>query len=332
MRSAMIVPMRVGRGHARRDHVRRPPTAAGGSTTTTSRSRRTSRCARRPPSRTPACTPRSGASRTRCRPACCPTRSPRSPASRSPPPTRRGSWARTWAATSTTSSRRPTGGHLVFLGDVTGKGIDAAALTSLVRHSIRTAARFDPRPERDPAAGQRDPGRAARARPGDARDAADRGRPASRSPPPGTRRRCLRRDGDAVTPIGPGGILLGVAPTQAFEQHDPAAHRATPSSSTPTASPTRPAPTTASATTRLAETLAHAPDDPARSSQTIEQSAQGLPGRHRDRRPRAARPAPTADYDPRRCHPHHPRPEPGPPARSRSRSSPAGAWRPMPSA
>jgi PAS domain S-box-containing protein len=36
--------------------------------------------------------------------------------------------------------------HLVFLGDVTGKGIAAAALTSLVRHSVRTAARFDPSP------------------------------------------------------------------------------------------------------------------------------------------------------------------------------------------
>jgi PAS domain S-box-containing protein len=38
------------------------------------------------------------------------------------------------------------GGRLVFLGDVTGKGIAAASLTSLVRHSVRTAARFDPRP------------------------------------------------------------------------------------------------------------------------------------------------------------------------------------------
>jgi PAS domain S-box-containing protein len=38
------------------------------------------------------------------------------------------------------------GGWLAFLGDVTGKGIEAAALTSLVRHSVRTAARFDPRP------------------------------------------------------------------------------------------------------------------------------------------------------------------------------------------
>jgi serine phosphatase RsbU (regulator of sigma subunit) len=38
------------------------------------------------------------------------------------------------------------GGHLVFLGDVTGKGIEAAALTALVRHSAQTAARFDRRP------------------------------------------------------------------------------------------------------------------------------------------------------------------------------------------
>ena len=40
------------------------------------------------------------------------------------------------------------GGHLIVLGDVTGKGVGAAALTSLVRHSGRMAARFDPRPAR----------------------------------------------------------------------------------------------------------------------------------------------------------------------------------------
>ena len=39
-------------------------------------------------------------------------------------------------------------GHLIVLGDVTGKGIEAAALTSLVRHSARMAARFDARPAR----------------------------------------------------------------------------------------------------------------------------------------------------------------------------------------
>jgi PAS domain S-box-containing protein len=40
------------------------------------------------------------------------------------------------------------GGHLIVLGDVTGKGIEAAALTSLVRYSGRMAARFDPQPAR----------------------------------------------------------------------------------------------------------------------------------------------------------------------------------------
>ena len=35
---------------------------------------------------------------------------------------------------------------MVLLGDVTGKGVDAAALTALVRHTAKTAARFDARP------------------------------------------------------------------------------------------------------------------------------------------------------------------------------------------
>jgi PAS domain S-box-containing protein len=38
------------------------------------------------------------------------------------------------------------GGHLVVLGDVTGKGVEAAALTALVRHSAQMAARFAHRP------------------------------------------------------------------------------------------------------------------------------------------------------------------------------------------
>jgi PAS domain S-box-containing protein len=39
-------------------------------------------------------------------------------------------------------------GHLILLGDVTGKGVEAAALTSLVRYSGRMAARFHPSPAR----------------------------------------------------------------------------------------------------------------------------------------------------------------------------------------
>ena len=38
------------------------------------------------------------------------------------------------------------GAHIVILGDVTGKGVQAAALTSLARHTARTAALFDQRP------------------------------------------------------------------------------------------------------------------------------------------------------------------------------------------
>ena len=39
-------------------------------------------------------------------------------------------------------------GHLILLGDVTGKGVEAAALTSLVRYSGMMAARFHPSPAR----------------------------------------------------------------------------------------------------------------------------------------------------------------------------------------
>ena len=39
------------------------------------------------------------------------------------------------------------GGQMVLLGDVTGMGVNAASLTSLVRHTARTAAEFDPCPE-----------------------------------------------------------------------------------------------------------------------------------------------------------------------------------------
>jgi len=38
------------------------------------------------------------------------------------------------------------GGQMLVLGDVTGKGVRAAALTSMVRHTAKTAARFDPTP------------------------------------------------------------------------------------------------------------------------------------------------------------------------------------------
>ena len=40
------------------------------------------------------------------------------------------------------------GGWMIVIGDVTGKGVQAAALTSLVRHSLRAASEFESRPAR----------------------------------------------------------------------------------------------------------------------------------------------------------------------------------------
>ena len=38
------------------------------------------------------------------------------------------------------------GGFMIVLGDVTGRGVDAAALTAMVRHTARTGALYDARP------------------------------------------------------------------------------------------------------------------------------------------------------------------------------------------
>jgi PAS domain S-box-containing protein len=109
------------------------------------------------------------------------------------------------------------GGHLVFLGDVTGKGVEAAALTSLVRHSVRTAARFDPRPG------------AILALINEILVEQPRLAPvtlvallvqenrltiaAAGHPPP-----LLRSAAGEVSQIGPRGILLGAAPKQSFQE------------------------------------------------------------------------------------------------------------------
>ncbi len=109
------------------------------------------------------------------------------------------------------------GAHLVFLGDVTGKGMEAAALTSLVRHSIRTAARFNPNPSAILQLVNEILVEQPRLAPvslvallldGDQVTIATAGHP-----PP-----LLRRRAHTTGPVGPGGILLGVAPTRAFEQ------------------------------------------------------------------------------------------------------------------
>ncbi len=108
------------------------------------------------------------------------------------------------------------GRQLVFLGDVTGKGIAAAALTSLVRHSVRTAARFDA----GPAAILRLVNEILVEQPRLAPvtlvcgliEGATLTVAAAGHPQP------LLKRGDSVSPIGPTGILLGAAGDQTFRE------------------------------------------------------------------------------------------------------------------
>jgi PAS domain S-box-containing protein len=108
------------------------------------------------------------------------------------------------------------GRHLVFLGDVTGKGIAAAALTALVRHSVRTAARFDPRPAAILRLVNEVLAEQARLAPVTLVcgliDGATLTVAAAGHPPP------LLKRGTAVQEIGPTGILLGAAADQTFRE------------------------------------------------------------------------------------------------------------------
>ena len=104
-------------------------------------------------------------------------------------------------------------GHLVLLGDVTGKGIEAAALTSLVRHSARMAARFDASPSRVLALVNqvlREQSRLSLVTAVCALvdSSADRARLTVASA--GHPLPLLRRPGEAPEPIGDHGVLLGI--------------------------------------------------------------------------------------------------------------------------
>ena len=90
-------------------------------------------------STTPACTSSRPTSPRFSSTACCRARCPRSRASRPPraswPPARRTRSA----ATSTTSSAAARGSWTAVIGDVCGKGPEAASLTALARYTVRTA-------------------------------------------------------------------------------------------------------------------------------------------------------------------------------------------------
>ena len=124
---------------ARSDHPHqrgvRPPLRAAA----TSPSPRTSACGRGRRSTTPGSIARGRRSRRRCRPRCCPRCCRRSPGSRprrcSAPPAR----GMRSAATSTTCSRPARSQWFAVMGDVCGKGAEAAAVTALARYTIRAA-------------------------------------------------------------------------------------------------------------------------------------------------------------------------------------------------
>ena len=101
----------------------------------------------RPRSRsaTHGCTSSKSTSRTRCSGRCCRTSRRTSPASRSAASTsRRPAW--TSAATSSTTPSLPDGRLAVVVGDVTGKGIDAAADMAMTKFVFRSLAREHPEP------------------------------------------------------------------------------------------------------------------------------------------------------------------------------------------
>jgi len=150
--------------------------------------------------------------------------------------------------------------YLVVLGDVTGKGVEAAALTSLVRHSIRTAARFNPNPSAVLQLVNEILVEQPKLAPvtlavlligrGELTIAT------AGHPPPLLRRR------QTVTPIGPGGILLGVAETRAFEQEAIALDEGDTVLLYTDGVTDTPGRGERFGATRLADTLAHAPADP----------------------------------------------------------------------
>jgi PAS domain S-box-containing protein len=112
-------------------------------------------------------------------------------------------------------------GYLVVLGDVTGKGIEAAALTALVRHSARMAARFDARPARVLALVNEVLREQRRLSPVTAvcalvQTAGDRARLTVASA--GHPLPLVRRPGRAPEPVGAHSVLLGVAGDEEWSQ------------------------------------------------------------------------------------------------------------------
>ena len=132
----MVVRGRVGRRAVPGQHHRARPTPWA----PTSSSSPTWLGAPASPSTTPGCSASAPGSPRACSRACCPSGCRPCPASRSPSGTRPPKRRWTSAATSTTSSRLVRREHLVLVGDVSGRGVDAATVTGLARHTLRAFA------------------------------------------------------------------------------------------------------------------------------------------------------------------------------------------------
>jgi phosphoserine phosphatase RsbU/P len=110
------------------------------------------------------------------------------------------------------------GSWMVLIGDVTGKGVEAAALTALVRHTVRTASEFDRRPAELLALVDR----TLKKRPGLSvctaiclrLDGADVAGAVGGHPLP------LRMDGEAVAEVGAHGPLLGAFPQASWSEFE----------------------------------------------------------------------------------------------------------------
>ena len=134
------------------------------------------------------------------------------------------------------------GAWILVIGDVLGKGAEAAAVTALARYTVRAVAGRSPSPASDPAAlndemlRQRNPDRrfvdrGARA----ARAARGRQRRASSWPPAGTRRRsCCAPAASAEVVAVPGHAARASRPTRAASTTRSSWRRATRWCSTPT--------------------------------------------------------------------------------------------------
>ena len=135
--------LRAGRaaGRARAEAGRAHPRAGGvrarASTTPTSRSPSSWRRPRPSRSTTPASTRSSGAPRTPCRPRCCRPTSPRCPGCAWPPATAPPTDADVLVGGDLYDVVPEPDGCGVVVADVCGKGAAAAALTALIRHTVR---------------------------------------------------------------------------------------------------------------------------------------------------------------------------------------------------